>query len=360
MQRKAIFIAATGQNVGKTTICLGLIALLKRHFSKVGFIKPVGQQHETVEDDLQVDKDVILFKEYFGLPSSYDEMSPVILPAGFTRDFLDGKVDGEALKEKIKKCFKNVLSSNDFTIVEGTGHVGVGSIVQMNNAWVAALLGVDIVLITKGGLGRAFDELAINKALCDALGVPIRGVILNRVVPEKKEMIIHYMKKALDRWQIPLIGTLPFNSLLSTPSLEDFEGLFNTPLLAGSSHHYQHFETIRMLSSSVETFQDFLMPGQLIITPATREDIISHLLTKHPSAPSPAYGLILTGLIPPTPTIIEKLKKAEIPTIYAGKMSFDVMKMITSFTAKIRKEDSSKVEEAIQMVGDNIDFSFLM
>jgi len=48
MGRKAIFIAATGQNVGKTTICLGLPAGLRKRFSRVGFIKPVGQQHVEV------------------------------------------------------------------------------------------------------------------------------------------------------------------------------------------------------------------------------------------------------------------------------------------------------------------------
>ena len=43
--RKAIFVAATGQNVGKTTVCLGLIAALKKKFPQLGFMKPVGQQH---------------------------------------------------------------------------------------------------------------------------------------------------------------------------------------------------------------------------------------------------------------------------------------------------------------------------
>ena len=56
---KAIFIAATGQNVGKTTLCLGLLAALRKRFDRVGFIKPVGQQHVQVQNDLKVDKDVM-------------------------------------------------------------------------------------------------------------------------------------------------------------------------------------------------------------------------------------------------------------------------------------------------------------
>lgn len=78
MSRKAIFVAATGQNVGKTTVCLGMIASLKKRFPQLGFMKPVGQQHVKVAENLLVDKDVVLFKEQFNIQSHYGDMSPVI------------------------------------------------------------------------------------------------------------------------------------------------------------------------------------------------------------------------------------------------------------------------------------------
>lgn len=362
MQRKAIFIAATGQHVGKTTVCLGLIAALKKIFTRVGFIKPVGQQHEMVEDGLRVDKDVVLFKEYFGLQSQYEDMSPVIFPSGFTRNFLDGKITTSSMRNKISTAFNKISSENDFTIVEGTGHVGVGSIVQLNNADVAASLGLDIVIIAKGGVGSAFDELALNKILCDRLGITIRGVILNKVYSDKEEMVREYISKALKQWNIPLIGCVPFDRLLSTPTLEDFETLFNTTLLSGKEFTHQHFETMQLAASSIETFKE-PTPNKLIITPATREDIILAILDRHSSQASLStsdYGLILTGVSPPSPTIIEKLKYAHIPTLYAAKTSFEVMHMITSFTAKIRKEDTSKVQQAIQLVENSIDCAYLV
>ena len=53
---KALFVAATRQHVGKTTVSLALINGLKKRFDHVGFIKPVGQQHEIVGDNIRVDK----------------------------------------------------------------------------------------------------------------------------------------------------------------------------------------------------------------------------------------------------------------------------------------------------------------
>jgi len=89
--KKAFFVAATGQNVGKTTTCLGLVAGLKKRHGAVGFLKPVGQEHVETEEGIHVDKDVVLFKSFFKLDGSYEEMSPVLFPRGFTRDYLDGK-----------------------------------------------------------------------------------------------------------------------------------------------------------------------------------------------------------------------------------------------------------------------------
>ncbi|MEZ5315746.1 MAG: AAA family ATPase [Chlamydiales bacterium] len=358
MSRKAIFVAATGQNVGKTTICLGIIAAMKKKIPQLGFMKPVGQQHECVDECLLVDKDVVLFKEYFQLPAKYEEMSPVIFSRGFTREYLDGRIDANLLKKKIIDSFQHISSKNDFTIVEGTGHIGVGSIIQLNNATVAKTLGLDLVIIAEGGLGNTFDQLALNKALCDRLGVKISGVILNRVIPEKQTMVNSYINKALKCWNIPLIGSIPYNKFLNTPTMGDFETLFKTHLLSGETYHYRHFESIRLVATSLEAFKKRLSANQLIITPAIREDIILCMINhrKNPNE-EPQNGLILTGHYPPSANLVEGLKKANIPSLYANHSSFNAMRMITSFTAKICKEDISKIKKAIELVESNLDFS---
>ena len=133
-----------------------------------------------VEDGLRVDKDVVLFKEYFQLNKcDYRDMSPVVIPSGYTRLFLDGKVDEREQVAAVERGFRAISSAHDVTVVEGTGHCGVGSIVNLDNARVASLLGLDILLVVNGGLGSAFDELAVQRTMCAHHGVRIKGVILN-------------------------------------------------------------------------------------------------------------------------------------------------------------------------------------
>jgi dethiobiotin synthetase len=55
------------------------------------------------------------------------------------------------------------------------------SLVDASNADIAALVGAKIVLVANGGLGNSFDELQLNRTMCEKVGVEIAGVIINKV-----------------------------------------------------------------------------------------------------------------------------------------------------------------------------------
>lgn len=355
MKKKAIFIAATGQNVGKTTLCLGILANLRKRYGRVGFIKPIGQQHVKIDDTINVDKDVLLFKKHFKLNSDWTDMSPVIIPSGFTREFLDEKISVDSLQQKIIHSFNKIYAENAFTIVEGTGHVGVGSIVNMNNAKVASDLGLDVVIIASGGLGSAHDELAMNITMCHHYHLKVQGVILNRVLDDKRDMIMDYIPKSLRKWNIPLIGCVPYNSFLNTPAIKDFESLFETSLLSGEKYRYRHFQNTRLVAGSLDAYRQEMQPNELVITPASRGDIIHALLERHKESDFQC-GMILTSVHPPRSEILDEIKKADIPVLYVPLCSYDAMKMITGFIAKIRTEDVLKVEKAIKLVEEHVNF----
>lgn len=361
MSKIAFFVASTGQHVGKTTTCLGLMSGLKKRFENVGFLKPLGQ--ETVESGsgVLVDKDVILFKDYFGLNDPYEMMSPIVFSKGFTKDFLDDLVPQKTLEESLDVCFEHLKEHNECLVVEGTGHVGVGSIANLSNAQVAAKLKIPMVLIVSGGIGSCFDSLCLNKALCDLEKVKIAGIILNKVTSEKKEMVITYMQKALRRYDLPILGTIPYDAFLTNPTFSDYAHLFKAEIFSGYEERLRHFKHTRLIATSTEVYKTLIAPSQLVITPASREDIITATMSaqKHLGKDLEG-GLILTGNLPPKPFLVEELKKAHIPAFYTPTNTYNSMKMITSYTAKLRKEDLPRVKEAIDIVESHVDFDLLL
>ncbi len=99
-----------------------------------------------ISGGLRVDKDVKLFREYFNLESKYEDMSPLVVPRGYTKAYIDGETTDEEQRATIVESFERIRRANPFTVVEGTGHCAVGSIINMSNAQVAALLGLKMIV----------------------------------------------------------------------------------------------------------------------------------------------------------------------------------------------------------------------
>ncbi|MEA1963893.1 MAG: AAA family ATPase [Candidatus Aerophobetes bacterium] len=69
---KRLFVAATRQNDGKSTISLGLLQILKEKYPRIGFMKPVGQ-HYVEQEGVKIDEDVVLMRDACGMMSNLYE-----------------------------------------------------------------------------------------------------------------------------------------------------------------------------------------------------------------------------------------------------------------------------------------------
>ena len=55
-----------------------------------------------------------MYLEIFGLPTcEYSDMSPIVIPPGYTKQYLDGKIMLETQLQQIKKSFKRIAEKND-------------------------------------------------------------------------------------------------------------------------------------------------------------------------------------------------------------------------------------------------------
>ncbi|HAV12507.1 MAG TPA: hypothetical protein DCX06_03270, partial [Opitutae bacterium] len=191
---KRIFIAATRMNDGKTTTSLALFSALRSVTQDVGFIKPVGQRFVEVEGH-QIDEDSVLLNRIFDVKTPMKAMSPIAIHPTFTREFLDspGKTHPELINQMCR-AFDRAAFNNEYIIIEGTGHAGVGSVFNLSNADVARHLNAKVIIVARGGIGRPIDEIAMNKALFAEAGVEVIGAIINKVEPHKLEMVDKYCR----------------------------------------------------------------------------------------------------------------------------------------------------------------------
>lgn len=147
-----IFIAATGQNCGKTTTSISLLHLALKKYARVGFIKPLGPKPAMLRG-IPVDKDAALIAEVFGLQKDLRSMSPVVVYPETARRFIDGDIALADLRDRILQAFAELERRCDFIIIEGSGHPGVGSVLKLSNARIARMLDAPVLMVSGAGWG---------------------------------------------------------------------------------------------------------------------------------------------------------------------------------------------------------------
>mmetsp|Transcript_12556 Transcript_12556/g.18968 ORF Transcript_12556/g.18968 Transcript_12556/m.18968 type:complete len:384 (-) Transcript_12556:134-1285(-) len=376
---KPVFVAATGQHVGKTTTCLGLLTGLRKHFPdfKVNYMKPVGQKHRVV-DGKKVDKDVVLFKNWFDLAAPAPTMSPVVVPNGYTRDYIDGKYNRQDQLDNIKTSFDSINTSSDMVLLEGTGHSGVGSVIEVNNAQVAANLGARVVLIGTGGLGSSFDELELNRLAFEHYGVEIAGVVLNKCMPSKINMLRDYFTRLLaDRWgDVPLLGLVPTNPFLTQSTLADLKNYLSAEQIAGEAFNDCHYDskTVLMVATDLTRFLQKQELNQrespLFLSHVSRNDIILGYLSHWQKCK--ARGISFRGalILAAGSTrvgkdreiqshVLDTIKAMDVPVFVVNANTFQIMQKLDDFTPKLHYEDTGRVRVACDHVCEHIDFKLL-
>jgi BioD-like phosphotransacetylase family protein len=353
-----VFIAATRQNDGKTTTSLGLLAELQKHFPRIGYIKPVGQRFVEI-DEAKIDEDTVLMDSVYHLDCPLIDMSPIAIEPDFTRRYLE-EANREQLVTKITAAFDRVSWERDFVLCEGSGHAGVGSVFDLSNAQIAKELNSKVVLVTRGGIGKPIDEVVLNKALFDAHGVEVIGVIVNKVIPEKLEYIENLTRKGLKRQGLDLLGVLPHLPILTKPSLRSLRAELNAELV-NTEHGLDNLvEDVVLGAMGANNAVKYFKEGMLLITPGDREDIIYAAAAAQDSEENHLAGLILTGNIEPSHTVRRVINRLPFPVLLARQNSYHTASKVHDIIVKTQPGDTQKIELIRDLISRHVDVERLI
>jgi len=356
---KKIFVAATMQNDGKTTISLGLTAVLKKHFNKISFIKPIGQRY-LIEQGYKVDEDSVLIESIFGIKCNscnIKDMSPIAIEKGFTERYIENGPDDD-YKARIKNAFEHVASGSDLVIIEGTGHAGVGSVFDLSNATVAKLLDANVILVSSGGIGKPIDEIMLNKALFDKEGVKIAGVIVNKVLPWKYKKIAHLVSMGLEKKGLTTLGVLPYQKGLDIPTMREIKDSANIDILYEGDNLDRLAEQILIGAMRVRDAMKFIKDNTLMIIPGDRDDMIKAACDLHAGKlmrDCKITGIILSGGLMPKEWTLNFLKESKIPVLITKEDTYSIASRVHHIIVKIHPQDSAKIKMIVDMVEKYID-----
>lgn len=355
---RPVYISATVQDSGKTSLSLGLMQVLGERGVRPGYIKPVGQ-HYVQYMGRSVDEDAALVHQLFGFEEDPHCLSPIAIKRGFTASFIEDP-DVGPLERSILDCVGTLRESYRSLLVEGTGHAGVGSCFGLSNARVAQLLGAKVVIVTGGGIGRPIDEVAVSLSLFREHDVEVIGVVLNKVLPAKADKIRAVVGKGLPLIGTELLGAIPYEPSLTHFTVGQLADEFGYELVCGGGGLTNRIEHTLIAAMEPQNFVPYIREHTLIIAPADRLDniLVSILVLSEDFART--GGLILTGGIDLHPTVMPLLEKSGIPILKSADDTFTVSSRMADLCFKIRLCDGDKIGCLRGLVREHVDIERIL
>jgi len=191
MDTKYLYVMGSESGVGKSTVCMGILAqLLAAGFNagQLAYIKPVTQCIEK--------QPIAIFCEQTKI--SYIDIGNLVFKSGFSRDFIDGLT--KSCDELLADSVASILSmgkDKEMVIIDGVGDPSVGSVVGVSNVDVALSLPCSVIFVGKPGIGAAIDNTVLCVSFMQYKGLSNVGIIYNKVPASALADIKKYVTKRL-------------------------------------------------------------------------------------------------------------------------------------------------------------------
>lgn len=343
---KAIYIATTEPNSGKSIVSLGLMQLLLGKAAKVGYFRPIIDDFEKGSMDGHIHTMITHFELDLEFKEAYAyTRSEVIKQKNLDKD-------DEILGQIIHK-YKAIEDRFDFILVEGTDFSGEGAIIEWDiNVLVAKNLGIPTVIIASG-TGKSLDELVSNLFMAyDSFkekGVEVLLTVANKVEPKNVDNVIAGLQKKLPKKV--LVGVIPLNPILGNPTIKEISQELKAKVLFGEEFLNNQVGDFSVGAMQLRNYLTHLKKDSIVITPGDRADIILGALQANISANYPNIsGIVLTGGLLPEKSIVKLIKGLSdiVPILSVKGGTFSVTNRIGTIRPRIYAENTEKINTSIQ------------
>ncbi|UTD15172.1 phosphate acetyltransferase [Tenacibaculum mesophilum] len=354
---KAIYIAASDANSGKSMLSLGLMQLLLRKKPKVGYFRPI------IDNPIgnKRDNHINTVLNYFNLKSEYEDCY------AFTRSELIRKLNDDREDEIINiiiEKYKKLEEENDFVIIEGTDFSDHGAVIEMDlNVLIAKNIGAPVIIVS-GGVNKSLEDFIQSLRLTyDSFvnkDVKVIAVVANKVQEKNIPTIVQEVGVNLPK--SVSINAIPIDQKLNNPTIKEFLMEIEGKVLFGEGLLNNTTGDIKVGAMQLSHFLHHLTDDSVVVTPADRSDILLGTLQANISSNYPSIaGIILTGGMELNSSIIKLIEGLEkvVPILWAKDGTFSIASRLGAVRSHIYAENIDKIKMSINMFEKYVDVASL-
>lgn len=332
------YLIPTRQNVGLTSVALGVVRALQRQGFRVGFAKPVAQEETAHEHSIHFAREICLI----------ESPSPVSILQADER--LAAGQESELLEDIVSLCMR-AAEGADVLVIEGMHTDAIHPFTPRLNAEIARSLKAEIILVASVRPGDAVEEIRHMAQRMGKVGCHIAGAIVNKA-PARFD--IEAARQALG--DITLWGVVPYNPTLLAPRTLDVARHLNARVLVeGELATRRVLETVITARSAAEMTHR-LVPGALIMGAGDRDDIM--LAT----ALAASKGVQLAGLVlthgseidPRIRKLASHAFQSGLPILSVANDSFITATHIDHMPNAVPADDTARMNAVLDAVAEQL------
>jgi len=225
------------------------------------------------------------------------------------------------------------------------------------------MLDAGVIMVLEGGIGSTIDMLHMSTALFREQDVPLIGVIINKVRPDKVDEVRHYVGKWLDQNNIPLLGIAPYDETLAYPLLGTVSKAVKGEVLYFKENLDNRIEN--MLAGSLVNLEALRDKNNVLLIASSRTlerglKKVKTLSKRSEVADSPLSGVIITGEVELDDESLNYIHNHEIPVIWTHFDTFGAVTKINGLEVKINRRTPWKVKRAVEIVNECVDLDRIL
>ncbi len=347
-----LFIGATGNHAGQTLLTWAIAKRLVQRGLRVGFLKPFGS-NPVYEGEIWTDRDALLFKEVLGLQESLERICPFLL----SEDACKQKNPEEIINE-IKPLARELSLEKDILLIMGSRHIFFDDVTRpVPDISLVKELNADFLMVDR--FQEASKSIYSILSISSLLKERVKGIIINRVPPERLEEVKESLIPSLTGRGIPITTALPEDPAISFRSLGDIKELLKGELLCGEERLGQSVAGMTVGSTSLQGGLRVFKRAYNKIT--LLESALHDPLKGEESKGQPKIaGILLTGGQKPTRLLIQAAQEAGIALIIVQQDTFSVLEQLEKTPPTLSSRDQAKVDRFTVMLDHDQSFDGLL
>ena len=341
---QTFFLAPTRQNVGLTSVALGVVVALQRQGLRVGFVKPVPQDETHIERS----------PHFARVICKIDSPNP--LPIEQVVQRVSANQNDELLEDVVSLCM-SAAQDKDVLIIEGLHSEPGQSFASNLNNDIARSLQAEVILVANATDEGAAAEANLMASQYKSSGRSVAGVIFN-----KAQANFDAAAAQKELGTTPLWGVIAFNPSLLAPRTLDIARHLKAEILVQGDIAKRRVSDVVVAARSATEMIDRLKPGSLIITAGDRDDVILATALAASNDVQLA-GLLLTHDSFISDKLVEfapRAFKSDLPIMRTKGDTFATATKISRLPSAVAADDDARMNSVLDSVAEQLNTDTIM